>query len=128
MLRELKKDDWLSMLEISEDKIPRILILRGTRNLKTQYAYHKALFAEGSREVDDWFQKGFAAVDMETAATFATAAYFGMDRMSILYTFDNPRRQEHIMMRDAAKDNRRQLGNTRMLDLVFDVIRKYTKA
>jgi len=50
-----------------------------------------ALFAEGEKEVDDWFKRGFSAVDMETSATFAVAEHFGMDRGSILFTFDNPR-------------------------------------
>ena len=51
-----------------------------------------ALFAEGEEDVERWFQDGFAAVDMETAATYAVGEHFGMDRVSILYGFDNPRR------------------------------------
>ena len=37
MLRELKKHDWKQMLAIPDDRIPQVLILRGTRALKTQY-------------------------------------------------------------------------------------------
>jgi purine-nucleoside phosphorylase len=42
MLKELTKKDWMALLHIPLEKIPKILILRGTRNLKTQYAKHKA--------------------------------------------------------------------------------------
>jgi hypothetical protein len=34
MLRDLTKGDWLSMLGIPEDRIPQVLLLRGTRDLK----------------------------------------------------------------------------------------------
>lgn len=250
MLRDLERNDWLRMLGLPERRVPKALILRGTRNLKTQYAlyrdrfrnvlevgspngvledvfvgdldgfpvayasvygapmasevthvfgvlgtplvvqtgccgalaeaiavgdlfvateaycgegasqYYKpdgkvaraslalaessavrcvhdvpvhfgriyttsALFAEGEKEVDDWFARGFAAVDMETAATFAVAEHFGMDRASILFAFDNPRRREHLVLQDAEKDRRRAAGNKKMMGLVFDVVKEY---
>jgi hypothetical protein len=37
MLKELTKTDWLKMLNIPEPRIPAVLILRGTRNLRSQY-------------------------------------------------------------------------------------------
>jgi uridine phosphorylase len=37
MLRDLKKTDWLNILGIPPESIPRALILRGTRNLKHHY-------------------------------------------------------------------------------------------
>jgi hypothetical protein len=36
----------LSWLNIPEERIPGILVLRGTRNLKTQYAKHRAYFQD----------------------------------------------------------------------------------
>ena len=253
MLRELSKSDWLSILKIPESRIPKILILRGTRNLKTQYEFHRglftnilevgtpngiledvfigdlnsfpvayasvygapmaseivhvfgvigsrlviqtgncgaladamgpgdlfiaeeaycgegasqyykadskvvkfspkvvemslikdvndfpvhfgkiyttsALFAEGEKDIEDWIRKGFSAVDMETATTYAVAEHFGMDRVSILYGFDNPRRKEHILMKDSEKDKRRKLGNEKMIELVCDIVKGYGKA
>jgi purine-nucleoside phosphorylase len=250
MLRELTKKDWLSILGIPESRIPKALILRGTRNLKTQYELHRslfgdvlevgtpngvledvlignvdgfpvayasvygapmasevvhvfgvlgtplavqtgscgaladaidpgdifipkeaycgegasqyyksdgkvvkassklvemacldpaggspvhlgkiyttsALFAEGERDIEDWFRNGFSAVDMETSATFAVAEHFGMDRVSILYAFDNPRRKEHILMQDSEKDERRKSGNKLMIEMALDVVREY---
>jgi ribosomal protein S18 acetylase RimI-like enzyme len=83
-----------------------------------------ALFAEGESDVERWFQEGFAAVDMETAATFAVAEHFGMERISILYGFDNPRRREHLLLTDAEKDVRRAAGNTRMTQLALDLAAK----
>ncbi|MFQ6616144.1 MAG: hypothetical protein ACE5HZ_05165 [Fidelibacterota bacterium] len=40
MLKDLTRDEWLSLLSIPEGRIPKALILRGTRNLR-QY-YHQA--------------------------------------------------------------------------------------
>lgn len=41
-----------------------------------------ALFAEGAEDLERWAGEGFAAVDMETAATYAVAEHFGMERIS----------------------------------------------
>jgi len=46
MLKELTKKDWLSLLNIPENRIPTVLILRGTRNLKVNYTKHRALFTD----------------------------------------------------------------------------------
>jgi purine-nucleoside phosphorylase/ribosomal protein S18 acetylase RimI-like enzyme len=80
-----------------------------------------ALFAEGEKDIEQWFQGGFEAVDLETAATYAVAEHFGMERLSILYAFDNPRRREHLLLSDAAKDVRRAEANTRMIRLALDL-------
>lgn len=37
MLKDLTRDDWLSILNVPEARIPAALILRGTRNLKLYY-------------------------------------------------------------------------------------------
>jgi purine-nucleoside phosphorylase len=80
-----------------------------------------ALFAEGERDVERWFQEGFAAVDMETAATYAVAEHFGMDRLSLLYAFDNPRRRQHLLLSDADKDVRRAQASSRVRQLALDL-------
>jgi ribosomal protein S18 acetylase RimI-like enzyme/purine-nucleoside phosphorylase len=80
-----------------------------------------ALFAEGIDDVERWFREGFAAVDMETAATYAVAEHFGMDRISILYGFDNPRRREHLLLGDAESDRRRAAANGRTRQLALDL-------
>lgn len=84
-----------------------------------------ALFAESRKEVEDWFHRGFSAIDMETSATFTVAEYFGMDRLSILFAYDCPRKQEHLFMSDADKDERRRQGNHRMMELAFRTVKKY---
>jgi purine-nucleoside phosphorylase/ribosomal protein S18 acetylase RimI-like enzyme len=80
-----------------------------------------ALFAESTEDVERWFGEGFGAVDMETAATYAVAEHFGMDRLSILYAFDNPRRREHLLLSDQEKDRRRTAANDRMRQLALDL-------
>ena len=44
MLKELTKGEWLSLLNIPEDRIPKVLALRGTRNLRINYAKHRSFF------------------------------------------------------------------------------------
>jgi purine-nucleoside phosphorylase/predicted N-acetyltransferase YhbS len=80
-----------------------------------------ALLAEGMEDVDRWFKEGFAAVDMETAATFAVAESFDMKRISLLYAFDNPRQKEHLLLSDKDKDVRRATANDRMRQLALDL-------
>ena len=78
-----------------------------------------ALFAEGEADIERWYRDGFAAVDLETAATYAVAEHFGMDRIAVLYGFDNPRRREHLLLTDAEKDIRRTVANEQMIQLVM---------
>jgi purine-nucleoside phosphorylase len=250
MLRDLTKSDWLSMLAIPKERVPHVLLLRGTRNLKRQYQHHQryfanvqevgspngfiedvfladlgdlpiayasvygpsmaseivhifgvlgtrlaiqtgccgilgdemgpgdlflpleafcgegaahyykpdglitrpsphpaeflavqritdvpvhqgrlyttaALLAEGEREIEEWFSQGWSAVDMETATTFAVAEHFGMQRLAILFAFDNPRRRRHLLLSDEEEDRRRQQGNPRMIEVVLEVMREF---
>lgn len=46
MLRELSKNDWQQILGIPDERVPQILILRGTRNLKTQYNLYRQRFSD----------------------------------------------------------------------------------
>jgi purine-nucleoside phosphorylase len=80
-----------------------------------------ALFAEGMEDVERWFREGFAAVDMETAATYAVAEHFNMERVSVLYAFDNPRRREHILLTDTEKDRCRADANEKVIRLALDL-------
>src|SRR5262245_51045378 len=43
MLRELTRADWLSILALPVERIPRALLLRGTRNLRTHYKRYSQL-------------------------------------------------------------------------------------
>ena len=250
MLKELTKKEWLSLLNIPENRIPTILILRGTRNLKFNYAKHRnfftdifevgspngifedvliggyrnvdvgyasvygdamasevthlfgvlgtslviqtgccgaltdsiqagdlvcvtsahcgegaaqyylpdeqeihaspelvegtfsshtasiathkgriwttsALLAEGKAEIQNWAHQGYIAVDMETASTFAVAEYFKMQRLSLLFVFDNPAQGEHILLSDTEKQKRRVDGEQAVIDTVFAIIENY---
>ena len=44
MLKELTREDWLSLLAIPEEMIPEVLVLRGTRNLNRHYERYKQFF------------------------------------------------------------------------------------
>jgi purine-nucleoside phosphorylase len=100
----------------------RTLSALGTGECRTGAIYTTAaLFAESAEDVDRWFREGFAAVDMETAATYAVAESFGMDRVAILYGFDNPRRREHLLLNDAEKDAKRATANDQLIRLALDL-------
>jgi uridine phosphorylase len=104
---------------ISSERLKNVTLHRG-RIYTTS-----ALFAEGADDIESWFRSGYSAVDLETAATFAVAKYFGMDRTSIVYAFDNPRQKDHILLNDAEKAKRRIKGNELMMQLALDVIQTY---
>lgn len=87
-----------------------------------------ALFAEGDRELEGWARRGFAAVDMETATTFAVAEHFGMERLSILYAWDSPRKRQHIFLNDEEKSRRREAGDQEATALVRRVVAAYGQA
>ena len=78
-----------------------------------------ALLAEGDTEVNAWHKAGYAAVDLESAATFAVAEYFGMKRISILTVFDNPRHGAHLALTESEKQEARLLGEAAALALVL---------
>ena len=80
-----------------------------------------ALLAESAVDLERWAVDGFAAVDMETATTFAVAEHFGMERAALLYVFDNPRRREHLLLTDAQKDVRRGAANDAMIAAALGV-------
>src|SRR5205823_9676296 len=62
-----------------------------------------------------------AAVDHETASTYAVAAHCGMARIALLYGFDNPRRREHLLLTDVEKDARRAAADARMKALAVEL-------
>jgi uridine phosphorylase len=78
-----------------------------------------ALFAENRDDIDRWASQGFAAVDMETAATFAVAEHFGIRRGSVLTVFDNPRGRDHILATDREKDDRRRAAQEAMVEIAL---------
>ena len=84
-----------------------------------------ALLAEGKAEIQNWAHQGYIAVDMETATTFAVAEYFKMQRLSLLFVFDNPAQGEHILLSDTEKQKRRVDGEQAVIDTVFAIIENY---
>jgi uridine phosphorylase len=107
-------DDWRALLPAAD------ITLRAGRIYTTS-----ALLAEGHKELEAWSQAGFAAVDMETATTFAVAEHFGMDRGSILFVFDNPRQQHHMLLTSTEKDERRATANLRMIELALAMVARH---
>ncbi|MCP4229515.1 MAG: nucleoside phosphorylase [bacterium] len=81
-----------------------------------------ALFAESAADIARWSEQGYVAVDIETAATFAVAKHFDMDYLSLLYVFDNPRTEEHLLTADGENDKKRAEGELVMLGMVLTII------
>lgn len=86
-----------------------------------------ALFAESHQDITRWRTQGFLAVDMETAATFAVAEHFGMERAALLYVYDCPVQGEHILLSDSEKNERRRLGNERMIALALEKVKEHAR-
>ncbi|MCC6790277.1 MAG: hypothetical protein IT336_01255 [Thermomicrobiales bacterium] len=80
-----------------------------------------ALLAEGDAEIDAWHRAGYAAADLETAATFAVAEHFGMQRVSLLTVFDNPRHGAHLALTEHEKSDARAHGEAIALELVLEL-------
>ncbi len=86
-----------------------------------------ALFAEGKDDIENWARQGFSAVDMETAATFAVAEHFGMQRGSLLTVFDNPLGKDHILTTDSEKKERRGTAQEAMVNMALAAIKAQVK-
>ena len=84
-----------------------------------------ALLAEGIEEIERWSGEGCIAADMETATTFAVAEYFGMQRVSILSVFDNPRQGSHLALTEGEKDAAREAGERAMRTLMLGLIARH---
>jgi purine-nucleoside phosphorylase len=111
-----RRDEWVTA---SEDLL-RSGLLAGIR--RGPIFTTAALLAEGKQDLERWFTQGFAAVDMETAATYAVAEHFGAERLALLYVFDNPRCREHLLLTgDAEKQARRTHANVEMRELALDL-------
>jgi len=109
----------VTFADVPEDDRRGIAIARGALYTTS------ALFAERRADIARWAQQGFSAVDMETAATFAVAEHFGMDRGSLLAVFDNPREDDHILTTDTEKDARRAAGQKAMVDIALCAIARH---
>jgi uridine phosphorylase len=81
-----------------------------------------ALLAEGMDDLRRWRDDGYVAVDMETASTFGVAEWCGMERVSVLSVFDNPLAGAHIALEEADKAGLRDLGESRMLDVILGLV------
>jgi uridine phosphorylase len=78
-----------------------------------------ALLAEGTDDIERWANNGYAAVDMETATTYGVSAWTGMEAISVLSVFDNPRQGAHLGVEESEKDHLRAEGERRALELVL---------
>jgi uridine phosphorylase len=78
-----------------------------------------ALLAEGADDIERWARAEYAAVDMETATTYGVSAWAGMEAISVLSVFDNPRQGAHLGVEESEKDHLRAAGEQRALDLVL---------
>jgi hypothetical protein len=76
MLKGLRAEDWLSLLDIPKERTPIALVLRGTRNLKRQYrAYRKyfsTVLAKGAHNgiLEDVFISGLNSHTVADASVY----------------------------------------------------------
>ena len=55
------------------------------------------------------------------------AEHFGMERAALLYVYDCPGQGEHILLNDSEKNERRRLGNERMIALALETVKKHAR-
>ena len=113
---------------LRENQKPRAsaeLIRPAASLVRSCWPYHtgeiyttSALLAEGRAELEAWQDAGYAAVDMETATTFAVAQYFNMARVAVLFVFDNPLFGDTLVDTDDERAARRTRGEDAMRDVV----------
>jgi len=87
-----------------------------------------ALLAEGLDDLTRWKQGGAIAVDLETATTYGMAEWTGMERISVLSIFDNPLAGAHIALEESTKQEHREQGERRMLEVVLGLIARDPQA
>jgi uridine phosphorylase len=80
-----------------------------------------ALLAESIAELRAWREEEYIAVDMETASVYAVAEYFGIQRVALLFVFDNPLEGEHLLLSDSEKQARRAAGEQAMIAAALDL-------
>jgi purine-nucleoside phosphorylase len=117
-----------SQYYIPDGKNPRAsadILRQAASQVRSCWAYHtgimfttSALLAEGRKELESWRDAGHAAVDMETATTFAVAQSFDMKRISILFVFDNPLSSGSLVDTEDEHAARRARGEDAMQDVV----------
>jgi purine-nucleoside phosphorylase len=93
--------------------------------VRSCWAYHtgvmfttSALLAEGRKELEAWRDAGHAAVDLETATTLAVAQSFGIQRLAVLYVFDNPLSSGSLVDTEEEHAKRREQGEEALRDVL----------
>jgi purine-nucleoside phosphorylase len=71
------------------DKAQALLRARQHTTHRGTHLTWSALFAQNAQIVESWHRAGYLSVDMETATTYAVAAYFHMPAVSMLVVWDD---------------------------------------
>ena len=66
----------------------RALTNLGLRTFVGEHISTSALLQQSDEEVEKWQQRGLLGVDMETSAVYSAAEYFKMQRVSMLFVWD----------------------------------------
>ncbi|MDX9976373.1 MAG: hypothetical protein RBU21_25585 [FCB group bacterium] len=80
-----------------------------------------ALLAESEADLRAWRRQEYTAVDMETATVYAVAEYFGMQRIALLFVFDNPLDGDTLLLTGEDSRIRREAGEHAMIAAALDL-------
>ena len=124
MLKELTKNEWLSLLNIPENRVPTVLVLRGTRNLKVNYAKHRTFFTDvfevGSPNgiFEDVLIGTYKNIDVGYASVYGDAMASEVTHLYCLYRDSGG----YYYMRQLYVDrtHRRKGIATRLLDWLYE--------
>lgn len=86
-----------------------------------------ALLAESRATLSACRERGMWGVDLETAAVYAVAEKFDMDRVAVLYGFDRPLGEQHLLEDELESRLLRAQGNAKMTGLGLSILHDYLK-
>jgi purine-nucleoside phosphorylase len=79
------------------------------------------LFTETKQRVKEWSDKGFLAVDMETATTYSIAKMFNIKAIAILRIIDSLVRKDKLIS-DLERDREWKMKNNKLKKIVKNII------
>jgi purine-nucleoside phosphorylase len=79
------------------ERAQHLLAERGLPSYRGTHLTWATLFGQTGKMIETWQRAGYLSVDMETATTFAVAAYFGMPALSMLVVWDDLTRNKNFL-------------------------------
>ncbi|MFB6075729.1 MAG: hypothetical protein ABEK17_01155 [Candidatus Aenigmatarchaeota archaeon] len=104
------------------NKVCEVLEERNLPHHRGKMISFPSIFAESKDLIKEWSWKGYLAVEVEFASTFAVANHFNVDAFALAYILDLPIREQSIYEGGDEFDRTRSERKREIMEVVFDVI------